>query len=145
MTSPTAIAGAQVALALAPPAAHTLSGYQALAFVPVRGVRVVGDLGATFQTTQFLPLGAQVPTLRAVARAPLSVQIDLARIVDAGQALLRQAAGTLQPISVRITLPGIGPHFFTAAVSRRSLSVGGGGDIADVSVSLEATSTVLEP
>jgi hypothetical protein len=128
-----------------PPASFTLEAYQALAFTQVRGVRVIGSLVKQYQTATFAPLAGGVPRQRRVARAPQSLQLDLYRLDDAGQALLREAIDQDVPYSFRIFLRGLGDHFFTARASNRTLGLGSATDIAATSITLEIESEILEP
>ncbi|MGE8449101.1 MAG: hypothetical protein ACN6OP_00475 [Pseudomonadales bacterium] len=145
MTTPQVLAGATVSLCPDSPAALDVAAFAALPFRQVRGVRVSGPLSAQYQTVAFHAIGAKVPFLRRVARAPQTVQLDLLRILDAGQAMLRTAAREDKPYSFCIALPGIGRHFFVAKVSSRALSVGSATDLAGVSVTLELETSVIEP
>lgn len=145
MTTPNVLAGATVALCPDLPAALDAAGFSGLAFKQVRGVRVFGALASQYQTVAYQPIGAKVSFLRRVARAPQSLQLDLYRIADAGQDLLRSAAAEDRQYSFRIDVPQIGPHYFVAKVSSRSLSGGTGSDLATLSVTLELESAVLEP
>ncbi|MDX3877027.1 MAG: hypothetical protein QHC81_00945 [Achromobacter sp.] len=145
MTTPNVLAGSTVALCPEAPATLDATAFGVLPFRAARGVRVVGDLALQYQTVAFQPIGAKIPFLRRVARAPQSLQLDLYRIADAGQDMLRAAAKEDRPYSFRIDVPGLGPHYFVAKVSSRSLSVGTGSDLAGLSVTLELESPVLEP
>lgn len=145
MTTPHGLAGATVALCPDAPVALDVTAFGSLPFRQVRGARVVGDLVSQYQTVAFQPIGAKIPFLRRVARAPQSLQLDLYRIADAGQDVLRAAAKEDRPYSFRIDVPGLGPHYFVAKVSSGSLSVGTGSDLAGLSVTLELESPVLEP
>lgn len=145
MTTPNVLAGATVALCPDAPAALDAGAFGALPFKQARGVRVFGALASQYQTVAYQPIGAKVSFLRRVARVPQSLQLDLYRIADAGQDLLRTAAKEDRPYSFRIDVPQIGPHYFLAKVSSRSLSGGTGADLAGVSVTLELESHVIEP
>ena len=145
MTNPHPIVGARVAVFAGVPEEVNHAALVDLEYVPVRGVRVVGDLATSYQTSPFLPLGAALPVQRRVSRAPASLQLDLARLSDPGQAILRRALNPSSHYSYRIDLPGIGAHYFTARVSSRILGVGAATDLADVSVTLDVTSEIFEP
>lgn len=145
MTTPHVLAGASVALCPDMPATLDAAAFGALHFKQVRGVRVFGALASQYQTVAYQPIGAKVSFLRRVARAPQSLQLDLYRIADAGQDLLRTATKEDRPYSFRIDVPQIGPHFFVAKASSRSLSGGTGSDLAGVSVTLELESPIIEP
>jgi hypothetical protein len=127
------------------PSAFTLAAYQALAFTQVRGVRTIGSLTRQYQTATFTPLAGGVPRQRRVARAPQTLQLDLYRIDDPGQALLRAAIDQDAPYAFRIALPGLGDHFFTARASARALGMGSATDTAATSLTLELESEILEP
>jgi hypothetical protein len=145
MTSPATLVLTTVHVAAAAPAAFTLDGFQALTFTQVRGVRVIGNLVKQYQTATFTPLAGGLPRQRRVARAPQSLQLDLYRIEDAGQALMRAAIDQDAPYSFRIVIPSLGTHFFTARASNRALGMGSATDTAATSVTLEIESEVLEP
>lgn len=145
MTTPRVLAGASVALCPDMPATLDAAAFGVLPFKQVRGARVFGALASQYQTVAYQPIGAKVSFLRRVARAPQSLQLDLYRIADAGQGLLRSAAAEDRQYSFRIDVPRIGPHYFLAKVSNRSLSGGAGSDLAALSVTLELESAVIEP
>lgn len=145
MTTPIVIAGATVALCADVPRVVGPGAFDSLAFIPIRGVRVSGSLVLQYQTAAFHALGSAAPFQRRVARAPQTLQLELLRLVDPGQAMLRQAAGLDSPYSYRITLPRVGAHFFVARASSRSLSVGSATDLAGVTVALELESQIVEP
>ncbi|OZI23618.1 hypothetical protein CAL26_09255 [Bordetella genomosp. 9] len=127
------------------PSVFTLEAYEALAFTQVHGVRAIGSLTRQYQTAIFTPLAGGVPRQRRVARAPQSLQLDLYRIDDEGQAMLRAAIDRDAPYSFRITLPGLGAHYFTARASSRALGMGSVTDTAATSITLEIESEILEP
>lgn len=145
MTAPATLVLATVHLSPAVPASFTPEAYQALAFTQVRGVRVIGSLAKQYQTATFTPLAGGVPRQRRVARAPQSLQLDLYRIDDAGQALLRGAIDQDVPYAFRIFVPGLGAHFFTARASNCTLGLGSATDTAAASITLEIESDILEP
>lgn len=145
MTTPNVLAGAKVALCPDVPAVLDAATFGALPFQLVRGVRVFGALASQYQTVAYQPIGAGVSFLRRVGRAPQSLQLDLYRIVDAGQEVLRAAAKEDRQYSFRIDVPGLGPHYFLAKASNRSLSGGTASDLAGVNVTLELESAVIEP
>ncbi|MEN4918264.1 hypothetical protein ABE485_06295 [Achromobacter spanius] len=145
MTTPNVLAGATVALCPDVPAALDAAAFGALPFKQARGVRVFGALASQYQTVAYQPIGSKVSFLRRVARAPQSLQLDLYRITDAGQDLLRSAIAEDRPYSFRIDVPRLGSHYFVAKASSRSLSGGTGSDLAGLSVTLELESPVIEP
>jgi hypothetical protein len=145
MTDPSTLVLTTVHVSAAAPATFTLDGYQALTFTQVRGVRTIGTLTKQYQTVTFTPLAGGLPRQRRVARAPQSLQLDLYRIEDAGQALLRAAIDQDAPYSFRIVIPGCGAHFFTARASNRALGLGSATDTAATSITLEIETEILEP
>ncbi|QKQ45189.1 hypothetical protein [Achromobacter denitrificans] len=145
MTTPHVSTGSLVGVSAALPSAMTRSAFDSLAYTPVRGVRAVSSLGKSYQTVPFHPIGAPVPFQRRVAQAAASLPLDLYRLADPGQDLLRAALDSEISFSFRITVPGFGHHYFTARTSSRMLGIGGGTDIAVTSVALEIDSPVFEP
>ncbi|MNU87321.1 hypothetical protein D3C71_771020 [compost metagenome] len=145
MTTPHVSTGSTVGVSAVLPAALTRGAFDALAYTSVRGVRVMSSLGKSYQTAPFHPIGAAVPFQRRVAQAAASLPLELYRLADPGQDLLRAALDSETSFSFRVTVPGIGHHYFTARASSRMLGIGGGTDIAVMSVALEIDSPVLEP
>ncbi len=145
MTTPHVSVGTTISLCVDRPATVTRAGFDTLVYTPVRGVRVVGSLGKQYQTATFHPVGTVVPYQRRVARAPSSLQLDLFRLIDPGQELLRAILDDDVTHSFRITLPRLGNHYFTARASSRTLSIGGGADLASTNISLEIDSELIEP
>jgi archaellum component FlaG (FlaF/FlaG flagellin family) len=146
MTAPATIVGATVYVTpLAPFDATIVAAFESLTFTQVRGVRVIGTLAKQYQTATFTPLAGGLSRQRRVGRAPQSLQLDLYRINDPGQALLRAAIEQDAPYSFRIVVKGIGDHFFTARASNRALGLGSATDTAATSLTLEVETEILEP
>lgn len=145
MTTPHVSTGSTVGISTMLPSALTRSAFEAFAYTPVRGVRTASSLGKSYQTAPFHPIGAPVPFQRRVGLAAASWPLDVYRLADPGQDLLRAALDSETSFSFRITVPGIGHHYFTARASSRMLGIGGGTDIAITSVALEIDSPVFEP
>ncbi len=145
MTTPHVSTGSTVGVSAVLPSTLTRSAFDALAYTPVRGVRVLSCLGKSYQNVPFHPIGAAVPYQRRVAQAAASLPLEMYRLVDPGQALLRAALDSESSFSFRVTVPGIGHHYFTARASSRMLGIGGGTDIAVTSVALEIDSPIFEP
>lgn len=144
-TTPVVIAGATVAVCAEVPTVVRPGAFDGLAFVPIRGVRVAGSLVLQYQTAAFHAVGSAAPYMRRVARAPQTLQLELLRLVDPGQSMLRQAAAADKAYSYRVVLPRLGAHFFVARASGRSLSVGSAADLAGQTVTLELESPIIDP
>lgn len=145
MNTPSVLAGATVYVSDVAPSALTPAAFEALPLVQVRGVRTTGSLTKQFQTATFTPLAGGLPRQRRVGRAPQSLQLDLYRLSDVGQAVLRAAIDQDTPYSFRIVVQGLGPHYFIARASSRVLGMGGATDPAVTTLTLELESEILEP
>ncbi|AZY48856.1 hypothetical protein C0J09_06670 [Bordetella avium] len=145
MTTPSILAGTTVHIASAAPENLTRTAYEALAFVPLRGVRVVGQLAKQYQMVPFYALGTRVPYQRRVARLPQSVRLDLYKLTDPGQALLCEALDQRGRCSFRFDVSGLGAYYFVARPSARVLPLGDATALVVLSVVLELESEVLEP
>lgn len=141
---PTVSNGTTFAVCQARPATVDLAGFSALAYTQIRGVRSLGDIGKQYQTATANPIGAPRPYQRRTGLAAATLPLELFRIADPGQAILRAAVDASESYSYRRTSPDGATDYFTAKVSSR---MGGGnspGSIADTKVTLEIDSAVIE-
>jgi hypothetical protein len=86
-------AGSTLAISAAAPATQDAAGYAALTFTDIGGIEKIGTVGASFAKVEFQPLKGPKEKLKGSADYG-SLQPSLAHNeTDAGQVLLRTAAG----------------------------------------------------
>jgi hypothetical protein len=142
--NPTLASGTTFAVATALPATYDQAGFAALAYTQIRGVRAVGEIGKQWLTIPQNPIGSPRPTQRRVGLAAASVPLELIRIADAGQSILRAAIDVVVSYSYRQTQSDGSLSYFTAAaISRMNGGIASGG-IADTKVTLDIDSVVIE-
>lgn len=141
---PTSLAGSTLAVSRSTPADVTAAGFSALSFTQIKGVKVVGELGTQYATTTRNYIGLARPYQAMSGLAELSLQVELIRIADAGQDIIRAAVGVEPGYSYRATRPDGSLIYFTAQVN--ALMNGGftSTSIAEQKCSMAVTSKVIE-
>lgn len=145
MTTPIISNGSTLAVSTVLPASYDASGFAALTFTQIRGVRTVGDIGKQWRTAERNVAGAQrVDTVRAGGYASGSLQLELVRITDAGQDALRAAIDATVSYSYRLTQPDGKTLYFSAAAISRQHGGFTAGSIADTKMTLSLDSDIVE-
>lgn len=140
-TTPTVASGTTLSVCAALPATKDQAGFAALTYTQIRGVRSVADIGKTHQTAQRNPIGSPFSYQTRVGYSSGNVPLELIRIADAGQAILRAAVDASASYSYRLTQPdGMTLYFSAEAASR----VQGTSGIADTKMTLEINSEIIE-
>lgn len=135
--------GTRLSICLALPAAATPAGFGALAFTPVRGVRTLGDLSEQCQTQSANVVNLDYPLVYKTFRGASEVPIELFKLADAGQSLLRQAFDLSGAVSFRLDAPDGEVTWFTALVVGRGRGGFTAGSIADCKAALVLTGPPL--
>lgn len=141
---PTVSNGASLAVSQALPATIDAAGFGALAYTPIRGARTVGDIGKQYQVVADNTIGLPRPVQRRTGLAQQSITVELYRINDVGQAMLRAAIDATGSFSYRLMAPDGLTLYFSAAASSRMHGGFAPGSIADTKVTLEISSVVIE-
>lgn len=141
---PTISNGTTFAVSQALPVTKDQAGFASLTYTPIRGVRSVGDIGKQHQTAPSNTIGDAVPYNRRVGLAAASLPMELIRIADAGQTLLRAAIDASVSYSYRLTELDGSLMYFTAAATSRMHGGFASGGIADTKMSLEIDSVIVE-
>lgn len=131
--------GSRLSICLALPAVATAAGFGALAFTPVRGVRTLGDLSEQRQTQSANVVGQDYPLVCKTFRSASEVSIEVFKLADAGQSLLRQAFDLPGAVSFRLEAPDGEVTWFTALVAGRGRGGFTAGSIADRKATLVLT------
>ena len=141
---PTVSAGTAFAVSQELPATYDKAGFAALTYTRIRGVRSVGDLGKAYKTAPNNAIGLEVPQVRRVGLAAQALPLELARIADAGQTILRAAIDASVSYSYQLTQPDGMLLCFTAAVNSRIHGGFAPGSIADTKCTLDIDSFIVE-
>lgn len=141
---PTSLAGSTFAVSRSTPADATAAGFAALRFTQIKGVKVIGELGNQYATTIRNCIGLARPHQAMSGLAELSLQVELIRIADDGQDVLRSVVGLDSACSYRATRPDGSLIYFTAQVN--GLMNGGftSGSIAEQKCNMSVLSKVVE-
>lgn len=141
---PTSLAGSTLAVAQATPVDVTASGFAVLSYTQVKGVKVLGGIGNQYATTLKNCIGMARPYQTMSGLAELSVQVELIRIADVGQDVLRAVVGIDAACSYRVTRPDGSKIYFTAQVN--GLMNGGftSTSVAEQKCNLTVLSKVIE-
>lgn len=144
MSTPIISAGTTLALSAALPATTSKTGFEALTFTPIRGARSVGDIGVQYRTIERNVVGDRLSIPAREGYSSGVAQIELVRLADLGQDLLRAAVASDAGYSYRLTRRDGSRLYFTAIVT----SYGHGGfapnSIADTKITLGITSDLIE-
>lgn len=125
------------------PATYDSAGYAALTWTKIRGIRSTGELGDQFYTIDSNAIGG-IRHNKKTGTAANSVPIELIKIDDAGQSMLKTLTGLTSSYSFKcLTMDGTA-YYFTAACISRKANVGKGASIADIKATLELDSALLE-
>jgi len=143
MSGPTVSSGTRLEVSIDLPATYDAAGFGALTWVQIRGARTVGDIGNQFQTQANNPIGG-TPHNRRAGPAIQSLALELIRIADAGQAILRDAINEDVVYSYRLTQPDGMRLCLTAQASSRMHGGFASGSIADTKMMLEINCKVVE-
>ena len=141
---PISLAGSTLAVAQATPADVTATGFATLSYTQVKGVKVLGEIGNQYATTLKNCIGMARPYQTMSGLAELSVQVELIRIADVGQDVLRAVVGIDAACSYRVTRPDGSKIYFTAQVN--GLMNGGftSTSVAEQKCNLAVLSKVIE-
>ena len=142
---PISMAGSMLLVAPARPAAQSLAGYIALQYTQVRGVKVVGELGVQYATTTRKDIGMERPYQAMTgALAELSLQVELIRIADPGQDILRAAVGLVPGYSYCARRPDGTEIYFSAEVNALMNGAFDPKSIAEQRCTMAVTTKVFE-
>ena len=125
------------------PATYDSAGYAALAWTQIRGVRSIGDLGAAYETFESNVIGGIHHNKRS-GKAINTIQLEVIKIDDAGQTLLKSAFNSTASYSYRCVAVDGAIYYFTAGCSYRMNNAGQSATIADIKTTLELDSELLE-
>ena len=141
---PTSLAGSTLAVSRATPVDVTAAGFAALSYTQIKGVKVIGELGTQYATATRNYIGLTRPYQAMSSLAELSLQVELIRIADAGQDVLRSVVGLDSACSYRATRPDGSLIYFTAQAN--TLMNGGftSTSIAEKKCNMAVLSKVIE-
>lgn len=114
---PIALAGSMLLVSTSLPVAQSASAYAVLEYTLVRGVKLIGEIGNQYATTSFNYIGLERPYKRMSGLAELDVQVELIRVSDAGQDILRGAVGSPQNYSYCVRRPDGSELYFSAQIN----------------------------
>ena len=131
-------------MSLSTPITVSAAGFAALSYTQIKGVKVIGELGTQYATTTRNYIGLERPYQAMSGLAELSVQIELIRIADPGQDVLRSMVGVDSACSFRAMRPDGSVIYFTAQAN--ALMNGGFSPIsvAEQKCNLAVLSRVIE-
>lgn len=142
---PISLVGSTLLVAPARPAAQTLAAYAALTYTQVRGVKVVGELGNQYATVPRNHIGLVRPYQAMTgALAELSLQIELIRIADAGQDILRAAVGITPGYSYCARRPDGSELYFSGEMNTLMNGAFEAKSIAEQRCTIAVTSRVFD-
>jgi len=142
---PISLVGSMLMVAPTRPGAQTLAAYAALEYAQVRGVKVVGELGNQYATVPRNHIGLVRPYQAMTgALAELSLQIELIRIADAGQDILRAAVGVVPGYTYCVRRPDGSELYFSAQINALMNGAFDAKSIAEQRCAMTVTSKVFE-
>ena len=138
------LAGSTLAMCATPPSAETEAGFEALSYTPIRGVKIVGELGTQYETTLSNVIGETRPYQQMRSLGELNVQIELIRVADAGQDLFRSFLGVSPGCSYRALRPDGSAIYFCAELNAIINGAFSPTSIAEQRASLAVTGLLVE-
>ena len=144
MNYPTIAAGSTFAICSTLPATYTQAGYAALTFTVVRGVRSVGEVGTQWQTTTRNDIGLSYSYTKRVGKAAATLQLEMLRITDAGQTMLRAAVDAATSYAYRIVSSDGNTQYFTAAAISRTQAPITSASLNSTNMTLAIDSLIIE-
>jgi hypothetical protein len=125
------------------PATYDLAGYEALTWTRIQAVRAIGDLGEAYETFDNNVIGGIRSNVRS-GKLPTTIELELIKIDDAGQDLLKAAFESKMSYSYRVLAVDGVNYYFTAECATRFNNSGQSGTIADIKTTLQVDSRLLE-
>lgn len=125
------------------PVTYDSAGYAAVTWTRVRGVRSTGDMGETWQTFDSNAIGG-IRHNKRTGKAANTVALEMIKIDDAGQTLLKAASESENSYSYKCLAVDNTAYYFTAGCSGRTNNAGESASIADIKITLELDSALLE-
>jgi hypothetical protein len=127
------------------PATYDGTGYGALSYTQVRGMRAIDDIGVKYETVDFNLIG-EVRHNKRVGTQANSINIEVFKIDDAGQTLLKALAlpATINSYSFKVVLVDGTIYYFTATCSYRGGNAGESGNVQITKLTLDLDSALLE-
>jgi hypothetical protein len=143
MITPFVNNGNLIYISSALPATYDNAGYSALTYTQIRGIKVIGDIGVTYETADFNVIGA-VRQNKKVGKQANSIQIEVFKIDDAGQTLLKALLSASVSYSFKVLLVDGTIYYFTAACSARTSNAGESSNVHITRLTLDLDSELLE-
>lgn len=125
------------------PATYDSVGYSALTWTRIKAVRSIGDLGEKYDTFDSNPIGGIRQNKRS-GKLATTVPLELIKIGDAGQNLLKAAFYSPSNYSYKVEAVDGAIYYFAAECSSRMNNAGESSSIADIKTTLELSSAILD-
>lgn len=113
----------------------------ATTYTQIRGVRSVSDLGVVTETVISRPVYGK-PKLVSVGKQAQTVLLELYRMTDDGQTMLKSLVNSRFEYSFKVMQSNGETNYFTATASQHLNGVGTGSTIFDARINLELTSDI---
>jgi hypothetical protein len=143
MQNPFVTNGTQFFICASLPATYDATGYGALSFTKIRGVRSIGDIGGAYNLVESNAIGGIRHNKRS-GNAILTIDLEVVSIDDVGQALLKSTYFSSSSYSYKVLGVDGQLWYFTAGCARRYHNPGNANSVADIKISLEVDSELLE-
>jgi len=119
-TTVQSLAGATLAVSAALPSTFDSAGFAAssMIYTPIGEVEDYGDHGLTRAVTKFIPVDTAVVVKRPGSKDYGTMSLKIGNVPsDAGQALLRTAVETNNPLAFKLAYPSGEVHYISALVT----------------------------
>jgi len=143
MQNPFTNAGTLFYISATLPASYDAAGYGNLSFTQIRGIRSTGDIGEAYQTFDYNPIIGTRYNKRS-GKLAKSLNAEIIIIDDAGQSLLKAALTSVNAYSYKVLCVDGVIYYFTAECSQRFRNIGQANSLADLKLTLEINSELLE-
>lgn len=141
---PTISAGTTLSVSQSLPVVKTQSGFEALTFTQIRGVRSIGDFGKQHQTVDHSDIDSDFVYKKRVGYSNGSLELELYKLIDDGQVILKNAIDLDLSYSFKINETDGSIYYFTGMASRRLLGIGDSSAVANNKITIEIDSQIIE-
>ena len=125
------------------PLTYDATGYGALTFTQIRGMRSIDDIGEKYDTVDFNTIG-NIRRQKRVGKATNTIQIEIIKITDAGQDLLKASFSNGSTSSYKVIAADGAIYYFTADCNYIMQNPGNKSSIADIKGTLDINSNLLQ-
>lgn len=145
MTRPVVSAGTRIYISASSPTENSASAFELLAWVQIRGVRLAGQLGNTWNTRDDFLVDSDYIIKKKTGIALNAMPLEVFTLVgDPGQLLLRSASTVEENYSFKVERKDGGLRYFSGQVTRYIEGQGANGkELFDAVASIDPQAAIV--